>query len=352
MLQLDAGILGKQRGDGLYALAARLFFGGLFLLCACSSMSDPGRAQATEMPRGTGPAGKAFARMLAQVEAERAKHPEPNRVSNFNLLKVKEEDWRGTEEARFAHSIKIPNPVPVDSGYRRGMTQQKYFEHLCKTEAGEFIFKTADNVEGIFQMRPRRFMYETAEWQHLYAVEDPYGYWPGENDNPGREFIGPLLYSYLEAPPTVYQKQWAWQRNLDKSLSIPPPSDAKIARFFGYDNQSSRSTKLEYYDAPKARYGFTWRGIKRLNDREMGIAGGELIVLDLRSNEVMGVRRGYTVWNRGWGQVCPTYAGGQGKWTYFTLWFVAKVARPPSYRAFFERGWGRVLTDSNAKVSR
>ena len=33
----------------------------------------------------------------------------------------------------------------------------------------------------------------------------------------------------------------------------------------------------------KSRYGFTWRGIERSpQDRELGIGGGELIVLDLR----------------------------------------------------------------------
>jgi len=75
-------------------------------------------------------------------------------------------------------------------------------------------------------------------------------------------------------------------------------------------------------------------------DREMGIAGGELIVLDLHTNEVLGVRRGYNVWNRGWtGRVCPRYGylGGQDKSTYFTAWFVAKVARPPEWKEFFER---------------
>jgi len=51
--------------------------------------------------------------------------------------------------------------------------------------------------------------------------------------------------------------------------------------------------KLEYDTKSRARYGFTWRGVKRPHDREMGIAGGELIVLDLQTKEVMGVRRGY-----------------------------------------------------------
>ena len=43
------------------------------------------------------------------------------------------EQWLATPEGKFAHSIKIPNPVPKDSGYRRGMTSEQYFEHLCRT---------------------------------------------------------------------------------------------------------------------------------------------------------------------------------------------------------------------------
>jgi hypothetical protein len=43
----------------------------------------------------------------------------------------------------------------------------------------------------------------------------------------------------------------------------------------------------------KSRYSYTWRGIPRPHDREFGIAGGELILLDLETNEVLAVRRGY-----------------------------------------------------------
>lgn len=64
----------------------------------------------------------------------------------------------------------------------------------------------------------------------------------------------------------------------------------------------------------KSRYGYTWRGISRPHDRELGIAGGEIIILDLQTNEVIAVRRGYI--RSGWmknltgiwwltGQVCP-----------------------------------------------
>ena len=44
---------------------------------------------------------------------------------------------------------------------------------------------------------------------------------------------------------------------------------------------------------PSAFYGVTWRGIERAHDRELGIAGGEWIVLDLQTNEILGVRRNF-----------------------------------------------------------
>jgi hypothetical protein len=50
---------------------------------------------------------------------------------------------------------------------------------------------------------------------------------------------------------------------------------------------------LTEVDALKSAYGVTWRGINRPGDRELGIAGSELIALDLRTNEVLAVRRGF-----------------------------------------------------------
>ena len=64
----------------------------------------------------------------------------------------------------------------------------------------------------------------------------------------------------------------------------------------------------------KSRYGFTWRGITRPHDRELGVAGGELIILDVQTNEVLAVRRGYAASG---GKTLETVAGiwwlGAGK---------------------------------------
>lgn len=44
-----------------------------------------------------------------------------------------------------------------------------------------------------------------------------------------------------------------------------------------------------------ARYGYTWRGIRRARDREHGIAGGEPLIYDLQTKEVLAVRRQFLI---------------------------------------------------------
>ena len=103
--------------------------------------------------------GERFRKAVKEIEAACAKRKlGPNEVCG-EVAKLKPADPLATEEGRFAHSIRIPNPVPADSGYKPGMTPQDYFDHLCKTEAGEFIYRTVENVEGIYIMRPRERSY-------------------------------------------------------------------------------------------------------------------------------------------------------------------------------------------------
>ena len=217
--------------------------------------------------------------------------PRPGRTS-CDRLKLKPADPLATEEGRFAHSIKIPNPVPEDSGYKPGMTSEQYFDHLCTTEAGEFIYKTVENVAGLYMMRPRKEATDY-ELEHLYALEDPYGHQNWEATEPGPAFVHPSQYGYLELPITA-RREPDWRKEyVHPSLMVPPQPDATIQRYFGYDGRNQKSLQKEYDVNRKSRYGYTWRGITRPHDREMGIAGGELIVLDLEAMEVLAVRRGY-----------------------------------------------------------
>jgi hypothetical protein len=255
-------------------------------------------------------------------------------------LAIQPEDWLATPEGRFAHAIQIPNPVPADSGYRPGMTQVEYFEHLCKTEAGEFIFRTVDNVEGIRLLRWREPAGDYV-FQDLYAMEDPYGHLEEEAEEPGFELVGPTKYAYLETPLRKTTRDTGVKQYRSPTLYAAPVPGQTLERYFGYDTRDRKTLQLEYDNAWRSRYAITWRGIKRPNDRELGIAGGELIVLDLETNEVLGVRRGYALFRGSWetAPVCPRYGyyGGRDKFVYFSFWFTGKLARPPNWQAYADK---------------
>lgn len=186
-------------------------------------------------------------------------------------------EWVSTPEGKHAHSIKIPNPVPKDSGYRPGMSSEKYFEHLCNNEAGEFIFSTADKVEGFLLMRPpkqpsdddlmSRFKLEAPDIERMFQLY---------NADPGSRstiFVVPGIrhYRYIEEMFDLNQFVMA----------------------FGYESGTNRLKPTVRATNRTSRYGLTWRGIKRAQDREHAIAGNEWIVLDLANGNVLAVFRNY-----------------------------------------------------------
>lgn len=280
--------------------------------------------------------------------AERCtKNPPKPGITDCDPLKLKPVDPLATEEGRFAHSIKIPNPVPEDSGYNPGMTPEQYFEHLCKTEAGEFIYKMVESIEGIYQMRLRS-MGTDYELQHLYALEDPYG----ANRDESTSEQGYVNPRYADAVKKRGYSLFKPDRNykfLEKPILAHLQNPADGAKYLRYTKPNTENLVFEngQYLYPrdhwppmleervknlKSRYGYTWRGITRPHDRELGIAGSEFIILDLQANEVLAVRRGYLrtvniretggrVWWLG-GHSCPSNLPGVAEA------FIHKVLKP------------------------
>jgi len=278
--------------------------------------------------------GEHFRNAIKEIEAACANRKlAPNEVCG-GVAKLKPADPLATEEGRFAHSIKIPSPVPGDSGYKPAMTSEQYFEHLCKNEAGEFIYKTVENIEGIYMMRPQRKATDY-EFEHLYALEDPYDV--TDDPNPQDYLVQPPFgsYHFMESLATTD----------DTDISQPyvlyaRSSQTESKRDYVY-MEGTRSHRVPYIvkkegvSSIKSRYGYTWRGIQRPSDRELGIVGGELIVLDLQTKDVLGVRRGFirsgnarNLTGISWlgGQVCPA------KKALSSSQFIQKVLRPPSER--------------------
>jgi len=172
-------------------------------------------------------------------------------------------------------------------------------------------------------------------------MEDPYGHLQEEAEEPGDHFVAADSYAYIETSRRAVPREDWLRKFRDASLFSKPELGQSVERYTRpRSGEGQRGVKLTYDTQYKSRYAITWRGIRRPHDREMGIAGGELIVLDLQTNEVLGVRRGYALFAGQWEltPVCPSYGyfGGFDKATAFTSWFTMKVARPSRWKEWFE----------------
>lgn len=229
----------------------------------------------------------------------------------------------------------VPDPVPFSFAWARfkslfGLDEPvrvQYFNHLCETEAAEYIYKRVDKVEGIYQMRPMAGEYDKS-LNDRYAMEDPIDWNGVESAYAARNFVSPIhrKFHFFEsirspneiasevarekwqiAPTPAINKAYFWRY---EPIKIPPPAN-------WIDQSLIDSIKAVPIEQLTARYAYTWRGIKRPHDRRYGIAGGELIVLNRLTNEVLGFRRGFAMthtkgiyWD--YAAVCPRRTGAKG----------------------------------------
>lgn len=216
----------------------------------------------------------------------------------------------------YAHALQLPDGVPKPVPFRfwtarlravipgQPNVSEQYFQHLCQTEAGDYVFRRVENVEGVFQMRPRRNIYGAPIDYDRYRLEEPTGVGSGDTGTLGwrapAELVQPPIgkYEFLEQP------------------ADPPGS---VIRYFrgrndhppdGYKNgvdAGDRNRKMAYlpfivakeqHDQRRARYGFTWRGIKRPQDRRYSIGAGEYLIVDLDTDEVLAVKRAFKLSGR------------------------------------------------------
>lgn len=223
--------------------------------------------------------------------------------------------WLEGEEARIAHSLKLPDVVPKPQPYdfkqplwekfwfkAHRKASVRYFDHLCATEAGQWIVRTVPDVDGFYFARPLGSQLPLPLMTQRWGPENP---WVerelvgmlGDEKHAAWSFVYPpfMQYEYVEQP----RRDLPWQ----KGLTTP------YIRLFGYTTENARDTKgrltthlkektpmqFEGAEHLQSRYGFTWRGIKRPQDREHGIAGGELLIYDLQTKEVFAVRRQFAI---------------------------------------------------------
>jgi hypothetical protein len=229
---------------------------------------------------------------------------------------------------------KLPEP-PNPPVYKAGMNAKQYFEALCNAEAGDFIYKTVDEVEGIYQIRPQVTFYEGGyERMDRYVMEDPYGYRRWLSDSPHLHFADPgRSYQFFETAAAGRLSGTEPVEQIPDPDTLGPNAKPKYYRYIGSPPFNMEDSRREAQAGLKSRYGYFWRGIPRPHDRQLAIAGGELIVLDLKTNEILAVHRGFNLngnapnrtgiyW--GAGPYCPK----QEEYSFFYLEFIKRVLKP------------------------
>jgi hypothetical protein len=198
------------------------------------------------------------------------------------------------------------------------------FQERCK-KSGEFIHRTAENVEGVFLMkiRPGEINYGHNEEQQ-FRMDDPYGsdlggdayirsFLRGRNEKGFLDELKVGGYRYVEAIDSKDGKRYRYTGSI-KVVGRKDPSayniQIELKRNPNYDlnNYAFVLNRAPAIGAPP-RYGVTYDDISTRAEREYWIAGSSLKVIDLRTNEVMAERIGY-MWDPGQGN----HSGGRAPW--------------------------------------
>ena len=196
----------------------------------------------------------------------------------------------------------------------RQATAMAMWQERCKT-AGEKIYRTVENVEGVYLMKLRP---QGINFGDQFRLDDPYG-----RDLSGEGYIETFIRDSFAMMRTPNPRP-EWPPRVGYSyIEAQDPTDGQRYRYTGRVEQPWLTNK-NYSEGYKrfvldkrmitdttARYGVTYDDISTREEREYWIAGSSLKVIDLQTNEVMAERIGYMVdWAQG------SRAGGRSPWLF------------------------------------
>jgi len=219
----------------------------------------------------------------------------------------------------------------------KGKQAYEYFKEKCETQAGEFIYRTVDNVEGLYQMRLRdpRDYFDRIRYGDI--PEDPYGHTNVEAQEPWKLFISYGMKKYhffetLKGPGKTKENVDIERAGLKR---VPVFTGEKYWRYQLSENPINNGRFDVYREAVqtsdlKSLYGFTWKEVRDEQDVEYGIRGGETRIIELKTGDVLAIKRGFVIVNEFGGKsgICP-----KDKEDGFFLYnFISKVLKPKEHK--------------------
>ena len=232
----------------------------------------------------------------------------------------------------------VPGAIAAHEYRQKYEKAKALFDERCKT-AGEKIYKTVENVEGILLMKVRP---ERINFSDQYALDDPYG-----RDVGGEGYIGSFLRSV--SGNELNTRVAAGRQAGFKWVEVADSTNNQIYRYQGViKSVEGRDPNfvLEKTVVAKsvAQFGITYDDISTKEDRDNWIAGGTIRVIDTKTNVVLAERVGY-MFDRGLGSTsgqrspwafardnaCPGFRltpDGRATLHYVTSPFSLKVLKP------------------------
>jgi hypothetical protein len=229
------------------------------------------------------------------------------------------EKWQDTESGRFAHALqyedKLAKPVPYNFTKGKDFITEgvDYFEHLCKTEGKDYIYSKAKDVDTVAQLRsfevplvslsdpnygPQYYRFS------IFALESPLFF----NENVANTIAGKLapygnkkldevshdiIRSFYGGFYMNYQIKFNNNEMFSYKKDYGMLEQMHVKGLVVTDLDRKKAESVQQLDKITARYGFTWKGFNRPKDRDYGIAGGDLIIIDLEKNEIMAIQRSF-----------------------------------------------------------
>lgn len=202
------------------------------------------------------------------------------------------------------------------SAKARQETAMRMWKERCETKAGIKIYRTVENVDGIFLMKIRPG--GVPNYGDQFKLDDPYG-----SDSTDDRYILNFLKGFYHQQPDVKVTPGNPPRAGFSYVEAVDPNDGQRYRYTGRIEEPWQTNKsyLKGYtrfvfdkepsSGPPPRYGVTYDDISTHEEREYWIAGSSLRVIDLVTNEVIAERIGYMVdWAQG------STAGFRSPWLF------------------------------------
>lgn len=169
-----------------------------------------------------------------------------------------------------------------------------YVKELCAKYGGDHIYKTVDNIEGIFRIKERHPDYDTQE-KDQFGMIDPYG--DAQRDPQHVEYflmdqqISSLDgYIYVEAPAAFGTNGPPYKR------FYLEPTGRTIGDKYPYKN-NAQNPELKVVEKKveerAGRYGYVIEDLSTREMRKRWIGGGRIKIIDLKTNEILAERVGY-----------------------------------------------------------